>query len=85
MNQSNEQVKQAIAGVFDRASDTYDRTGVDFFQIIGRTLVEQADVQPGDRVLELGSGRGAATFPAAERVGPEGHVRAGSWLGQPLS
>ena len=73
---AGEQVKQAIAGVFDRASDTYDRTGVEFFSIVGRTLVEQADVQPGDRVLELGCGRGAATMPAAERVGADGHVLA---------
>lgn len=76
MSQSPEAVKQLIAGIFDRASDTYDRTGVEFFGTVGRTLVERADVQPGERVLELGCGRGAATFPAAERVGPDGFVHA---------
>lgn len=69
-----DEVKRAIAGVFDRASVTYDRTGVDFFAVIGRTLVEAAGLKPGDRVLELGAGRGAATFPAAERVGAGGQV-----------
>lgn len=76
MTRAGEQVKRSIADVFDRASETYDRTGVEFFGIVGRTLVEQAGVQPGDRVLELGCGRGAATMPAAERVGPRGQVLA---------
>ena len=73
---NGQHVKQSIADVFDRASDTYDRTGVEFFGVVGRTLVERAAVQPGERVLELGCGRGAATVPAAERVGPSGHVLA---------
>lgn len=76
MSQTSNDVKQSIAAVFDRASETYDRTGVEFFGIVGRTLVEQADIGPGDRVLELGAGRGAATVPAAERVGADGHVLA---------
>ena len=76
MSQPSEQVKQGIAGVFDRASESYDRTGVDFFGVVGRTLVEQSGMAAGDRVLELGCGRGAATLPAAERVGPGGHVLA---------
>ena len=71
-----EAVKQSIAGVFDRASETYDRTGVEFFGSVGRALVDLAAPRPGDRVLDVGCGRGAATFPAAERVGPTGHVLA---------
>lgn len=76
MTDNGQQVKQSIADVFDRASDTYDRTGVEFFGIVGRTLVQRAAVRPGERVLELGCGRGAATVPAAARVGPAGHVLA---------
>ena len=68
--------KRSIADIFDRASDTYDRTGVEFFGVVGRTLVDLADPAPGARVLELGCGRGAATFPAAERVGGDGEVLA---------
>ena len=76
MKPDPEAVKRSIAGVFDRAADTYDRTGVEFFGIVGRTLVDLAAVEPGARVLDLGCGRGAATLPAAERVGPKGHVLA---------
>jgi ubiquinone/menaquinone biosynthesis C-methylase UbiE len=71
-----EATKRFVAGVFDRASPTYDRIGVDFFGVVGRALVERAALRPGERVLELGCGRGAATFPAAERVGRTGRVLA---------
>lgn len=76
VDETGEGVKRSIAAVFDRASDTYDRTGVDFFGIVGRTLVELAEVAAGERVLELGCGRGAATLPAAARVGTAGSVLA---------
>src|SRR2546423_9264319 len=33
-----------------------------------------ADLQPGERVLDLGSGSGTDVFAAAEQVGPYGHV-----------
>lgn len=39
-----------------------------------RTLLERAAVEPGMRVLDVGSGSGRLTIPAAERVGPEGRV-----------
>ncbi len=76
MKPDREAVKRSIAGVFDRAADTYDRTGVEFFGRVGRRLVDLAAVEPGARVLDLGCGRGAATLPAAERVGATGHVLA---------
>src|SRR5687767_2902240 len=68
--------KASIAAVFDRAADSYDRTGVEFFKIVGRRLVELAAPQPGERVLDLGCGRGAAALPAAEAVGSSGRVHA---------
>jgi len=70
MNEKSE----AVAGVFDRAATTYDNVGVEFFSTIGRLLVADADIRSGERVLDVGCGRGAVLFPAAERVAPEGSV-----------
>ncbi len=63
-----------IAGVFDRAADTYDAVDVPWFGPIAQGLVEELDVQPGDRVLDLGCGRGAALVPLARATGPGGHA-----------
>lgn len=36
--------------------------------------VELAGLQPGETVLDIGSGAGADVFPAAQKVGPQGRV-----------
>jgi len=63
-----------IAGVFDRAADTYDAVGVPWFGPIAAGLVEELAVRPGERVLDIGCGRGAALVPLAHATGPGGHV-----------
>jgi ubiquinone/menaquinone biosynthesis C-methylase UbiE len=75
MSHQNEAHKADVAGVFDRASDTYDTVGVDFFAPLAAALVGHAQLQPGERVLDLGTGRGAALKAAAYAVGPSGEVR----------
>lgn len=66
--------KQKVVDVFDRAAPSYDRVGVEFFGLFGARLVELAALVPGQRVLDLGCGRGAVLFPAAEAVGATGSV-----------
>jgi len=66
--------RAAIAGVFDRAAGTYDAVGVDFFSVFGAQLVADAEVIAGERVLDVGCGRGASLLPAARAVGPGGAV-----------
>jgi SAM-dependent methyltransferase len=50
----------------------YDTAGC--FAYYGPRLVGAVGVEPGQRVLDVASGRGAVLFPAAERVGATGHA-----------
>jgi ubiquinone/menaquinone biosynthesis C-methylase UbiE len=68
--------KQRVEALFDLLSADYDASGVDFFQVFGRRLVEIAGLRPGQQVLDVGAGRGAVVFPAAKAVGPAGSVQA---------
>jgi ubiquinone/menaquinone biosynthesis C-methylase UbiE len=65
-----------VAAMFDRLAAGYDQTGVPYYALIARGLVERLHVQPGERVLDVGAGRGAATFPLADAVGEGGRVDA---------
>jgi ubiquinone/menaquinone biosynthesis C-methylase UbiE len=69
-----EQVKVAVTRGFDRGAEVYDQVGVAFFGPPARDLVARAQLRPGERVLDLGTGRGAVLFPAADAVGPSGRV-----------
>ncbi|MFB4281183.1 MULTISPECIES: class I SAM-dependent methyltransferase [unclassified Nonomuraea] len=66
--------KEYMAGVFDRASGTYERVGVPFFGPVAAELVRRAAPGPGDHVLDAGCGTGASLVPAARAVGPTGRV-----------
>jgi len=43
-----------------------------------RRLARMACVRPGERVLDIASGRGACTWPALDATGPTGSVLADS-------
>ena len=62
------------AGVFDRAAGTYDAVGVPWFGPIAAGLVAELAPQPGERVLDVGCGRGAVLAPVAHLVGPTGRA-----------
>ncbi|GGQ86295.1 class I SAM-dependent methyltransferase [Couchioplanes azureus] len=66
--------KAAVTNAFNAAAASYDRMGVQFFAPMGQRLVEHAAPAAGQRVLDIGCGRGACLFPAAAAVGPSGQV-----------
>ena len=43
---------------------------------ITKAMLDEAKLEPGDRVLDLAAGAGEPSLSAAERVGPSGHVLA---------
>jgi len=63
-----------VAAVFDGAAETYDRVGVDMFQPIAARLVEELQPTVGERVVDMGCGRGAVLLPLATAVGPTGRA-----------
>lgn len=67
---------EQVRKLFDLVAPTYDQVGVEFFGPIGARLVSLLAPASGDRAVDLGCGRGAATLPLAEAVGETGDVRA---------
>ncbi|MFC1409382.1 class I SAM-dependent methyltransferase [Streptacidiphilus sp. N1-12] len=80
--------KADIAQGFDLVADTFGAGssgssssgagsgsgGGSFFENVGRRLVQLAGLRAGDRVLDLGCGRGAVLLAAAEAVGADGYA-----------
>jgi len=66
--------KAGIVGVFDRAAPAYGQGEGDLFGQVAADLVYAARLTAGQRVLDVGCGRGANLFLAADAVGPTGRV-----------
>jgi len=63
-----------MAGAYDRAAPTYERTGVANHAPFAERLAQLVLLGPGGRVLDVGCGAGGALLPAAGRVGPTGEA-----------
>jgi O-methyltransferase / aklanonic acid methyltransferase len=66
--------KEYVSQTFNRTASSYDRVGPRLFSYFGNRLVELAGVCSGTSVLDVGCGRGAIVFPAAQKVGASGEV-----------
>ena len=66
--------KADIAQGFDLVADIFGSGNGSFFESAGRRLVQLTGVRPGDRVLDLGCGRGAVLLAAAEAAGADGYA-----------
>lgn len=67
---------EQVTRLFDAVAPTYDQVGVDFFGPIAQRLIALLEPRAGERAVDLGCGRGAATLPLAAAVGSGGEVRA---------
>lgn len=63
-----------VAATFNAVADTYDAVGVPWFEPIAEGLVAEIAPAPGERAVDLGTGRGAALWPLVRAVGATGQV-----------
>ncbi|KJH72861.1 class I SAM-dependent methyltransferase [Aliterella atlantica] len=65
--------KQQIADMYSQRSSNYDDEG-DFHPSIAHHLVEYANIQTGQKVLDIATGTGLVAIEAAQLVGSNGRV-----------
>ncbi len=68
------ETRERNARLFDAVAPSYDGVGVAFFVPIATGLVDELAPAPGERVADMGCGKGALLLPAARAVGPAGRV-----------
>jgi arsenite methyltransferase len=66
--------KRRVAATYNLAAAGYGQEAGRFFPLCATRLVELIGLHPGQRVLDVATGTGAAAIAAARRVGPAGHV-----------
>jgi ubiquinone/menaquinone biosynthesis C-methylase UbiE len=74
--------RSQMAALFDRLAESYDAVGVEFFKPIAAGLVAQLAPKEGERVVDVGCGRGAVLIPMARAIAPPGQrlrTRASRW------
>ncbi|HSX79871.1 MAG TPA: methyltransferase domain-containing protein, partial [Candidatus Saccharimonadia bacterium] len=69
---SPDDVRQQMVTQFAQVAEGYEQ--LRYVRITAARLVERAALQPGERVLDAGTGTGHAALDAAAVVGPDGHV-----------
>jgi ubiquinone/menaquinone biosynthesis C-methylase UbiE len=74
MNQSHplSPPKQQLISIYDRRSGQYDRSP--FHAHLAQILIDYAQIEAGQQVLDMATGTGLVALIAAERVGPQGQV-----------
>jgi ubiquinone/menaquinone biosynthesis C-methylase UbiE len=73
MTENAESRKSHARNQFNTIAADYD-VGPGCFGHFGRRLVAEAAIEPGHRVLDIASGRGAVLFPCSEQIAPGGEV-----------
>jgi len=66
--------KQKLASGFNLASSGYDKPALRFLALTTKRLVELANIQPGQTILDVATGTGNVAIAAAKTVNTQGQV-----------
>lgn len=69
-----ELAKAKATAAYNAASDYFDHPVASFWHRFGGLTVDKIKLKAGQRILDVCCGSGASAIPAAEAVGPTGHV-----------
>jgi demethylmenaquinone methyltransferase/2-methoxy-6-polyprenyl-1,4-benzoquinol methylase len=73
-----EEKEHRVRSVFDSVADKYDvmndLMSLGVHRIWKKFTIDQTDLQPGQRALDVAGGTGDLAIAMAKRVGPKGHV-----------
>ncbi|MDH5649927.1 MAG: class I SAM-dependent methyltransferase [Gammaproteobacteria bacterium] len=68
--------KQQIKTTFSTVASGYDNPAMRYFPFCGDKLIALVSPRPGEKILDVAAGTGAATIAAAQMVAPGGRVTA---------
>lgn len=66
--------KILLMELWDKVAVNFGELGPDYWKRFGKKLVELSNVDNGDYILDIGTGRGSSLFPSAYLVGKDGRV-----------
>lgn len=69
-----EEPQRKAQTTYNAAADHFDDPANAYWDRYGRRTVEQLQLRPGLKILDVACGTGASALPAAEAVGPTGQV-----------
>ncbi len=74
LNDELQAAKIKAEKTYNAAADNFDAAPLAFWDRYGRRTIERLHLERGARVLDVCCGTGASALPAANAVGPTGHV-----------
>ncbi len=74
VDKEKQKIKQKNIEIWDKAAVALGTAGHGYWKAFGNRLVEISEINKGDSIIDIGTGRGSVLFPAIKKVGELGKV-----------